>query len=363
MPEILYNLAVKHTEQRPVFILGHSRSGTSILIKMIRKYLKINFGTESQFIVRFYKKIDKYLPLNEPENLFRLINDLHGERWFKRIKQRFGFELDKAKLLDAITDFSYAGVLRAIFEQFAEYHDMVRWGDKTPEYIFDLPVLNELFPDARYIHIVRDGRDVALSEFKTQFGAKNIYKAAEEWSKKVKLIRKFAAGLPSVSFYEIRYEDFLAWPEHTFSGLIDFLKIDDDDNWLSAFIFKHLRFDLRTSNYDKWKLELNPKQIRLFEKVAGDLLSVYGYERSFPEPGKIHLFKKMFWSLHNFILRKFRPGFVEDNIYRLSLRFKDGLVPFNKPSHYFESGQLERNAELPGCMKGKNNLGYSGFGS
>lgn len=330
MPEILYNLAVKHTENNPVFVLGHGRSGTSILIKMIRKYLKINFGTESQFIVRFQKKISRYLPLENPENLSWLIADLHKERWFRRIKRRFGFELNTKKLMDSIDDYTYAGVLRAIFKQFADYHDMDRWGDKTPEYIFDLPVLKELFPDARYIHIVRDGRDVALSEFKTQFGAKNIYKAAEEWKHKVGLVRTFSESLPAGSFHEIRYEDFMTWPEDTFAKLIEFLKIDDHDNLLLGYILEHLRFDLRISNFDKWKTQLSRHQKKLFEKAAGDMLSVYGYERSFLKPGRILVFEKVFWSIHNFILRKVRIDYWKDNIYRLSLRTRDGFSPVRK---------------------------------
>jgi ABC-type ATPase involved in cell division len=57
LPEILFDLEVRHTKTNPVFVIGSSRSGTSILVKMIRKYLKISFGTESQFIIRYYNNL------------------------------------------------------------------------------------------------------------------------------------------------------------------------------------------------------------------------------------------------------------------------------------------------------------------
>ena len=329
MQEILYDLQVNHTENCPVFVLGHGRSGTSILIKLIRKYLKVNFGTESQFIVRYYKSLKNYGDIKKDDNLKRLIIDLSKERWFKRVKKRFGFEPDLTDLFLSIKERTYRGVLDAIFEQFATYHGMERWGDKTPEYIYDLPVLNKLFPEAKYIHIVRDGRDVALSEFKTQFGAKNIYKAAEEWKRKVGLIHEFGSLLPAERYCEIRYEDFLSRPSDVFQKLISFLKIANDDQ-VVQFIEKNISSDLKRGNFYKWKNELDRSQRRIFEREAGDFLRYYNYENEYNLLPKIKNLEKAIWELDNFVRRKFRINFWQDNLYRLNIRFHHFFSAFRK---------------------------------
>lgn len=84
LPEILYDLDVKHSRTNPVFVVGNARSGTSIFCKMIRKYLKISFGTESQFIIRYYNTLARYGDLRKDENLLLLIYDISRERCFER---------------------------------------------------------------------------------------------------------------------------------------------------------------------------------------------------------------------------------------------------------------------------------------
>jgi len=323
LPEILYDLDVKHSETSPLFVLGHGRSGTSILIKMIRKYLKVNFGTESQFIIRFYNKLPQYGDLNNPENARQLIADISRERWFRRINKRFGFVFDKERALENLKQKSYSGILQAIFEQFADYHEMVRWGDKTPEYIYDLPVLNKLFPGAKYIHIVRDGRDVTLSEFETPFGAKNVYRAADDWFKKLNMIRDFGYSLSQGRFLEIRYEDLLSRPIDVFAEMIRFLDIDDRDGELHGFIRRHIGNDLRNGNFFKWKNRFSQRQLRMFERVAGSLLTSYHYPVFYENPRPVGGPEKLYWNIDNFVKRKFKVRYWQDNLYRLSLRFKD----------------------------------------
>ena len=87
---------------------------------------------------------------------------------------------------------SYRGVLDAVFGQLADNNNTDRWGDKSPEYVQDLDVVGELFPDAKYIHLIRDGRDVALSVMSRYWGPKNIYTAATEWKQAIEAVDAFA---------------------------------------------------------------------------------------------------------------------------------------------------------------------------
>ena len=69
---------------------------------------------------------------------------------------------------------NYADLVRAIFEEYAKGKGKSRWGDKTPTYVLDLDLLCRLFPNCRVIHLVRDGRDVAVSLLATEWGSNNL---------------------------------------------------------------------------------------------------------------------------------------------------------------------------------------------
>ncbi len=227
-------MTLYHMRSTPVHIIGHARSGTSILVDVLRRYLNISFGTESQFIIRFEKKLAQYGDLRSEGNIKRLIRDVAQERCFQRWHKFDGFVLDAEQIFHDLPERSYRGVLEAAFMQLAQHRGMNRWGDKTPEYVFHLPVLYHLLPDAQYIHIVRDGRDVALSIFQQEFGAKNVYKAAIDWRQQRQLVHHFAQTLPPEQFVEIRYEDFLGATDETFRQLVDFLDIEIDTSSLTG---------------------------------------------------------------------------------------------------------------------------------
>ncbi len=330
MKEILYDLRVAHTRFNPVFVIGHGRSGTSILIKLIRKYLKVNFGTESQFIIRYYNNLNKYGSLEKDANVRLLIDDISNERFFKRIKNRFGFELDKEAVFTNLSGRAYADVLESFFRHFATYHRMERWGDKTPEYINHLPALKTLFPDAQFIHIVRDGRDVALSEFKAPFGAKNTFRAAIDWREKIGLFRAFAETLPEDRYIELKYEDLLTRPVRVFERLIAFLCIDDSGNDLIRFIEKHISDDLKSGNFNKWKQQFRPAQKKMFERVAGNLLKIYNYQTEFNIDSPVYLLEKIYWNIDNEVKKHARIDYWQDNLYKLQLRSRSLLVDLRR---------------------------------
>ncbi|MCP4111797.1 MAG: sulfotransferase [Desulfobacteraceae bacterium] len=330
MKEFLDDLKVEHTKFNPIMIIGKARSGTSIFTRLVRKYLRISFGTESQFFIRYYDSLKNYEPLSDDANIKTLINDISKERYFKRSSKRYGFVLDTKAVFENLPENSYRGVLVSIFSQLAKHHKMERWGDKTPEYIHDLPILKELFPDAQFIHVVRDGRDVALSSFRMPFGEKNIYKAALDWKASILAARHFAKTVSEDQYTELRYEDVLTNPTGEFSKIIRFLGIKDDDNQLINFISDSIENDLNLGNFEKWKYQLTKDEIYLFERIAGDLLDEYGYDSKIKTPLPMPGYEKLFWEFDNNV-RKLKMGeYWEDNFYKLILRYKALLRRFLK---------------------------------
>ncbi|MDH3718324.1 MAG: sulfotransferase, partial [Planctomycetota bacterium] len=147
---------VVHKSRVPIQVIGYGSSGTSIFCQLLREKLGVGIGTESQFVVRYYHALSEYGDLDDDRNLQRLIADLSRERWFER-NEKFGFSCSEEQIFNDVKQRTYRGVLDAVFSQLANHLNAERWGDKTPDYVHDLPVLWELFPDAKYIHVVRDG--------------------------------------------------------------------------------------------------------------------------------------------------------------------------------------------------------------
>lgn len=313
---------VSHNQSSPVFIVGHARSGTSMTVRLLRKYLQIAFGTESQFIVRFYQQLHRYGNLKDDRNLQRLVDDILKERWFQRCYHRLEFQTDSKSILAEVKDRTYRGVLEAVFGQLCQHLGMNRWGDKTPEYLLDLPVLLKLFPDAKFIHVVRDGRDVALSAFQQPFGENNVVMAAKDWRDTMERVNHCASELPAHRFLEIKYEQLLQQPVMVFGKLIEFLEIDDPQGEIIEFIERNVGQDIKQNNYEKWRTNWNRSRIIRFDRIAFRYLRQYEYDVSVDEerpPSRVQL---AIWSCHNLICKLSQPGYWKDSFYRLKLKLK-----------------------------------------
>src|SRR5688572_18551253 len=122
---------ISHRDRSPVFVVGHSRSGTSILTGLIRKHLEIAFGTESQFIVRLAKVAARAGDLRDEAIRRKFIDTLSRERFFARTRKNYGLVLDVQAATSDSAGGTYRSVLDAVFSQLADHMQFARWGDKT----------------------------------------------------------------------------------------------------------------------------------------------------------------------------------------------------------------------------------------
>jgi hypothetical protein len=182
---------------------------------------------------------------------------------------------------------SIPGIVSALFEKNARGEGKVRWGDKTPYYVLYIPVLLEMFPEAQIVHIIRDGRDCALSMFerRNDFHVYTIYHAAKYWQQYVTVGRMFGQGLRHDVYMEVRYEDLLDNPVDIIQKVCSFLGIEYSESIIN---FKKprvrgktptplLKQPIQQTNAGKWQMRMTPRQIRLFEGAAGDTLMQCGY--------------------------------------------------------------------------------------
>jgi hypothetical protein len=321
----------EHTRLDPVFVLGYTRSGTSLMCRLLLDHLGVNFGTESQFIIRYYQRIAQYGDLADDRRLRWLFEEISRERFFERTRQNFGFVFDVDRAMRSITRRTYTGVLNTIFEQFAHQKGLMRWGDKTPAYTRHLHILRELFPTAQYIHVVRDGRDAALSLMTTAFGPKTAYEAALAWTEQVRNIMWLGETSSATNFLTVRYEDLLKDPSTTLGNIGAFLSIRNPGA-LTAALAGVVRQQVWENNSAKWASRLSAREIECFEAHAGRELDQFGYAVTFrPREKPMTLLESTYWRAQGVWRRLHNRKCWADNLYKAQLRLREMTLPLRQP--------------------------------
>lgn len=182
------------TAAPPIFVIGSPRSGTTLLRLILDSHPRISCGEETHFLRDLEAIVGRHWALLASYGLDRTW-------WLRRIE---GF----------YADFQVEVLGRS---------GKVRWAEKDPTYTLHLPFIAELFPEALYIHLLRDGHDVVAS-FRDRWGYRSAARAARtEWARYVGAARAFGAQLDGSRFLELRYERLVADPESETRRLFAFL--------------------------------------------------------------------------------------------------------------------------------------------
>ncbi|NOY22416.1 MAG: sulfotransferase, partial [Acidobacteria bacterium] len=149
----------------PLFIVGLSRSGTTLLRNLLNRNPRISMTfEESHFIPFVMRKYGKVSDFSSEKQKARLLRDLEKSIFFRRMELK-ARRMDWGQLTERIRTNSWNEIIQYIFKTFAAkpFQPGMIWGDKTPCYLLYVPEIKEILPDARFIHIVRDPRDRAMS--------------------------------------------------------------------------------------------------------------------------------------------------------------------------------------------------------
>lgn len=270
----------------PIFVIGAPRSGTTLLRVMLSSHSEIYIPPESDFIPRLFLGRAQ-VPMTRRKALEDIRVVLGNRRFFREWK---GEPLDPEAFVEGLADTSAAAFLDALYRAYAAQYGATRWGDKSPIYTNYVGLLTEIFPQAQIVHLIRDGRDAALSSlsaYRDRFYV-DVYFAARSWRRRVRASQLAGAALGPARYMEIRYEELTADPEPVLRSVCRFL----GESYEPAMREPHrlgrelLRPEGRHApvrdpvhpNSDRWRREMAPADQRLFQEVAGDLLRDLGYE-------------------------------------------------------------------------------------
>jgi hypothetical protein len=282
-------LKTQNSRFEPVFVIGEFHSGAFLLTRLLSKYFMMHRGALAQLAFEYQQKLASFGDLKNDRNLENLLSDIlnHGRLQYR--KKQFRPDTNAHSIITRLHQRDLQSVFAEIFGHTAiSQQNSGRWVDEIHEHQPSLKILKKLFPTARFIHIVRDGRDVALCHFRSPNHVKNCAFMALKWKHRIALVEQFARTLPAAGFMAVRYEDILSDSQAALEGLRKFLGINDPEGILQQQIMQHIHHELPLDFSYMWRYELTFQEQVTFEKVAAGYLSRFDYEtinQPLPWPG------------------------------------------------------------------------------
>ena len=267
----------------PVLVLGVRRSGTTLLRVMLDRNSELAVPDESYFIPQL---ADRHLRHVEPDEF---VDDL------RRIDTLADWSVPLDKVRARLTERMPIGAaIATVYEVYATERGKARWGDKTPMYMQNLRLLERLFPDALFVHLIRDGRDAALSFLSMPKGVmtetwmqpRHAAGFACQWRTEVKAARRLGHRVGGERYLEVRYEDLVGEVEPVLRRISEFARIPYEpamadyvgDVDVAAKPHQQSLMQPPTPGLRDWRLQMSPADVGAFDQVAGDLLDELGYE-------------------------------------------------------------------------------------
>jgi hypothetical protein len=288
-------------ERPPVpFIVGVGRSGTTMLRLMLDSHPQLTIPPETHFVPDLIDAIEDGA---DPERAVEVMQS---------VRQWGDLHIEPAEAIErfrALDDFNAGDALRAFYAIYAERQGKPRWGEKTPAYVRNMRKIEKALPEARFIHVIRDGRDVALSRWKRTLGDGEKAPAgqvAEGWQRRIRRAQKQGRRLEH--YLELRYEDLVTDTEPNLRRIAEFLELEWDPVMLTFYEraadrMSEMARDLPAvegkptrpgdermqahamtqkppdpSAMYRWKERMSPEDVAAFDAAAGELLSELGYE-------------------------------------------------------------------------------------
>jgi hypothetical protein len=277
---------------RPVFIGGCPRSGTTLLGAMLHAHPALAIPPETRFFLEAYREQRAFGDLREVENRRAVARWITGRK-----KSRFRqLQLPTRATTRAIVAAppTIGSLSCTVFSEFAAAHGAQRWGDKRPYLVEQLPAVFRLVPDAQFIHIVRDARGCTASLKKLGWWGWGAPEALYRWRSSVLAGLRARRTYRPDQYIELRYEDLVADTESQLRRLCDWLQIEfvadmlrheDTASLISKPYHHRLSQPVDTTAVQAWRNELDPEELALVEREVGDLLDEFGYERLTGLPG------------------------------------------------------------------------------
>jgi len=260
---------------------------------MLNRHHAFHVPGETWFLTEVLDRFPSQGPLT-PEQVTGVSNLIH-EHW--RWKEWGMDESVSRAAVQALSEPTLADVVDTIYRVPMADAGKRRWIDKTPGYTTEIPRLHRLFPEAKFVHVIRDGRDVVISLRRTGWHGQKSWNIAEYWATAVSTARRDAGALATHQYLEVSYERLVLETEAALREVCDFLGEafdpamlefhDTADDHIPDRATPHLSKTFRPpreSDVQRWRHEMGYYHRVTTEAMAGATLEDVGYERSVNMP-------------------------------------------------------------------------------
>ncbi|MFM1879283.1 MAG: hypothetical protein RLZZ241_2149 [Bacteroidota bacterium] len=274
----------------PIQIIGTQRSGSNLLRTILNQSPEISAHHPPHILSVFYPILGQYGDLNDSGHFKKLIHDVC--RLIETNPVAWHLKLDRDAIAQICSQRTVVEIFRVVYELMAKQDGARYWVCKSManvNYFTDLEA-NGMKP--YYIHLIRDGRDVAASFKKTIVGEKHIYHLAQVWKNNYLKAKRVEETVGHDRCLTVYYENLISHPHQVLEQLNAFLGSNIDESALDYFnseeskataaagtMWQNLTKPILTSNSKKFLTAFSSQELEIFERVAGDALQACGYQR------------------------------------------------------------------------------------
>ncbi len=264
----------------PVLIVGSERSGTNLLRALLSTHSKIASPPPAGIIDALGGIQSRYFPCGHPPHLSELIADVvtltktHLNPW--------DVDLDSKAIRAKVNGASLWEVFRVVNEIYAEQHGRGCWCSKEPGLFNYIPEIADHIPNAKFVYLVRDGRDVALSILRGHLHVFHVYFAAGYWAWTQRAcLSALADPAHSARIYLLKYENLIADPGDVMRDLMRFIGLEFEGPQLQYYrdekvldharrsrFWKNLARPIDKKNTGMYRDNLSARNLEIFESVA-----------------------------------------------------------------------------------------------
>lgn len=274
----------------PFFIVGSSRSGSTLLRLMLASHSRIAIPSETWYLIALLEEFpcDRPLQANETDAAVSMMTSHYT--W-----PDMGLDATEFRHRTAgLSGIRLRDLVEMVYRWHMESEGKSRWGDKTPAYIEIVPALAAMFDDAKFIHLIRDGRDVTKSFQRQGWHGPCMHGYAGEWLRAVECDLKLGKTPLNGRILRVRYEDLVLHPEATLLRICAFIDEGFEEQMLlwrgkvakaipgrEKSIHSNLGRDMSPADVGRWKREMSSREVFVAEALMGAQLSHFGYERRY----------------------------------------------------------------------------------
>lgn len=275
---------------QPFFIVGSGRSGTTLLRRILQANSLLHIAPENHSLGSIIELFARNSNLAWPRVVRLVLSSFEDSRYFS---ETFNISLRPLanRLIDAPTDDrNLAFILDSLYHYHGQQTDQVfqRWGDKTPLNSFCLDQILTVFPDSRFVHMLRDGVDVAHSFVEAGLYS-DIVTAAKQWQSSVRAVRNFSRRHPAICF-DVRYEQLVTTPDVVIPSICNFLGIEYDESMIKSLShiegmndlkkykhFSNVLGPITATSIGKGRSAISNDERNQLDLLIGSDLDKYGY--------------------------------------------------------------------------------------